>query len=347
MKGSETVPAEARSLLERRLARAPDDEAVAAALAELLPEVDARVGWTALRPDVISSAGGATLTRLADGSVLVGGRNPAVDTYTVEARTALAGITGLRLEALTGPSLPRQGPGRSGNGNFVLDGIGLSTVPESGAPVPVLLTRVRADYWQADGAIEGVSGTLVAESARAWGIWPHAGRPHWAVFRAARPFGTATGTRLRVELACRTGYTHHTLGRFRLSVTDRPSPFFQPSLQRIRADTERSGLTRLGAAHVLLGEWAPAAAVLVRPAARTAASSLDGFLLALARHHLGRADEARSDCDRALARLGSDLADEATHDVAVEAVMTIRGLGIAEAELLLLADAFPADPFAP
>ena len=50
-------------------------------------------------------------------------------------------------------------------------------------------------------------------------------------------------------------------------------------------------------------------------------SALDGFLLALARHHLGRVDEARSDCDRALERLGSDLADEATRDVAVEACL--------------------------
>ena len=33
----------------------------------------------------MTSAEGATLTRLPDGSVLAGGRNPAVDTYTVEA----------------------------------------------------------------------------------------------------------------------------------------------------------------------------------------------------------------------------------------------------------------------
>ena len=137
----------------------------------------------------------------------------------------------------------------------------------------------------------------------------------------------------------------HTLGRFRLSVTDRPFPLFPPSLQMIRADTERNGLTRLGAAYYLLGEWAPAAAVLARAAARPDASALDGFLLALARHHLGRVDEARSDCDRALGRLGSDLADEATHDVAVEAIMTIRGLGVDAAALLLLDAAFPADPF--
>jgi hypothetical protein len=154
---------------------------------------------------------------------------------------------------------------------------------------------------------------------------------------------------LRVELAFRTRFPHHALGRFRLSVTDRPFPHFLSSvhLQTFRADTERNGLTRVGAAHYLLGDWASAAAVLARAAARPDATALDGFLLALARHHLGRVDEAGSDCDRVLERLGSNLADEATHDVAVEAVMTIRGLGLDEAEALLLDLVFPADPFGP
>jgi hypothetical protein len=295
----------------------------------------------------MTSAVGATLTRLADGSVLAGGPNPAVDTYTVEARTTLAGITGLRLEALPDPSLPNLGPGRSTVGNFVLGGVRLSTVPESGPPVPVRLTRVRVDYSQDNEDLKSVSGTLDADSATAWGIWPQLGRPHWAVFQTAQPIGTATGTRLRVELAFRTGYPYCVLGRFRLSVTDRPFPLFQPSLRRqtIRADTERDVQTRLGAAYYLLGEWARAATVLERAAARPGASALDGFLLALARHHLGRVDEARSDCESALDRLGSGLADEATHDVAVEAVMTLRGLNLDEAEALLLDRVFPAEPF--
>ena len=139
----------------------------------------------------------------------------------------------------------------------------------------------------------------------------------------------------------------HTLGRFRLSVTDRPFPLFEPSLLRIKADAERDGRTRLGAAYVLRGEWAPAAAVLARAAARPDARALDGFLLALARHHLGHRDEARSGCDRALQRPSTELAEDETRDVALEALMTIRGLGVDEAESRLLDAAFPADPFAP
>ena len=152
--------------------------------------------------------------------------------------------------------------------------------------------------------------------------------------------------RLRIELVCGLArFPYHAVGRFRLSVTDRPFPFFEPSLESIKDDAQRNGLTRLGAAYALLGEWAPAAAVLARAAARPNATALDDFLLALARHHQGRRDEARSDCDRALGRVASDPADLATQDVAVEALMTIRGLAVHDAEALVLDTAFPADPF--
>ena len=41
--------------------------------------------WTALDPVSYTSAGGATLTKQADLSVLAGGKRPAVDTYTIVA----------------------------------------------------------------------------------------------------------------------------------------------------------------------------------------------------------------------------------------------------------------------
>jgi hypothetical protein len=153
--------------------------------------------------------------------------------------------------------------------------------------------------------------------------------------------------RLRVELASRLRKARSALGRFRLSVTNRPFPLFETRLKIIKADAERNGLTRLGVAYSLLGDWASAAKVLEHAAAQSDSSTLDGFLIALARHHLGRVDEARSDCDRALARLGGDLPEAATHDVAVAALMTIRGLDLDEALALMQDLVFPASPFGP
>jgi hypothetical protein len=344
MMESETALAKARSLAERRLSHAPDDEAASAALAEVLPDVDESRGWTSLQPATVTSAAGATLTRGPDGSVLAGGHNPAADTYTVEAVIGLSGITALRLEALPDLSLPQRGPGRVGN--FMLCEIRLSMVAGSGPRTPVRLTRACAGYSLRSFGLQGVAGALDADPTTAWSIWPQVGRPHWAVFQASQPFGTGPGLRLRVELVSgHPRWENHALGRFRLAVTNRSVPFFEPSLTRIKADPVQNGLTRLGAAYYLMGDWGSAAAVLERAAARPDARALDEFLLALARHHLGRTAEARSECDRALERLRTDEASDETRDVALEALTTIRDQGVDDAESLLLDAAFPADPF--
>src|SRR5262249_33932383 len=188
---------------------------------------------------------------------------------------------------------------------------------------------------------------LDSDPTTAWSIWPQVGRPHWAVFQASQPFGTGPGLRLRVELVSgHPTYAHHALGRFRLAVTNRSVPFFEPSLTRIKTDWVRNGRPRPGGPYSPKGDGASAAAALERAAARPDARALGEFLLALARHHLGRTAEARSECDRALKRLRTDQASDETRDVALEALTTIRDLGVDEAESLLLDAAFPADPFA-
>jgi PEP-CTERM motif len=99
----------------------------------LLSGGDVVANWTVLDPTTALSANGATLSELGDHSILASGTSPFTDTYTVTAATALTGITGFRLEALTDPSLPFGGPGRhTANGNFVLNefGVSVTAVPE-------------------------------------------------------------------------------------------------------------------------------------------------------------------------------------------------------------------------
>lgn len=82
---------------------------------------DVTANWVELAPTSAISANGATLTILGDNSVLASGFSPLTDVYTIEAVTNLTGITGVRLEALTDPSLPTGGPGRQPSaGNFVV-----------------------------------------------------------------------------------------------------------------------------------------------------------------------------------------------------------------------------------
>ena len=90
---------------------------------------DVTANWTPLTILSASSQLGATLTVLEDNSILASGPNADVDTYEIRAGTRLTGITGFRLEALQDPSLPLMGPGREGNGNFVVSELWITAEP--------------------------------------------------------------------------------------------------------------------------------------------------------------------------------------------------------------------------
>ncbi|MBS0262976.1 MAG: PEP-CTERM sorting domain-containing protein [Planctomycetes bacterium] len=81
---------------------------------------DVTANWVVLTPLSATSTGGTTLTVQGDQSILASGPNPNTSIYSVTVTTNLTGITGFRLEVLEDPSLPKNGPGRSFTGNFVL-----------------------------------------------------------------------------------------------------------------------------------------------------------------------------------------------------------------------------------
>ena len=78
--------------------------------------------WTALELTNRISKAGATFKDLEDGSWLVEGKNGDDDEYTFQA-AAGSNITGLRLDAISQSSMPKNGPGRADNGNFGLSRI--------------------------------------------------------------------------------------------------------------------------------------------------------------------------------------------------------------------------------
>jgi WD40 repeat protein/tetratricopeptide (TPR) repeat protein len=140
---------------------------------------------------------------------------------------------------------------------------------------------------------------------------------------------------------------HPSAGRFRLAVTNRPSPLPDSRFMMALKDQRPGGWTRLGMAHVLHGHWADAAAALERSAAASSGTGLDRFLLALCYRRLGRPDEAQRWYGLGLDWLKRNGADETLRAVVIEATAEIEGTsrGDAEARLFLDPD-FPADPFA-
>jgi hypothetical protein len=165
------------------------------------------------------SLGGATSEVQPDKSVLVSGEPaPDKDTYVVEARTALTGIRGIKLEALTDDSLPGKGPGRGDENrpNFVLNSFTVTAAPTSDPEraIPVSFVSATASFAQAKF---DVANLLRENDARGgWAINPKFHEPHWAIFETAAPVGFAGGTVLRFRLEQNYG-GGRTIGRLRLT----------------------------------------------------------------------------------------------------------------------------------
>src|SRR4029077_17491040 len=115
-----------------------------------------------------ASTGKVQLKAQPDGSYLATGANPATATYTLDAKTSLKGVTAFRLEVLADPSIPANGPGRAGHGNFVLSEFKLA-VTIDGQPKPLPLAAVTADFSQDKYAVAGATD---GDTKTGWAISP-------------------------------------------------------------------------------------------------------------------------------------------------------------------------------
>ena len=176
--------------------------------------------WVVLDATSVTSARGATLVKQPDKSIFASGKNAGPEVYTITANTTLDKITAIRLEVLPDPRLPGQGPGRSQNGNFVLNefqvlATALGNVPKAR---PVVLHNAKADFSQEGypvaNAIDGNPGT-------GWAVMPAFGQRHTAVFEVKEPITALDGTTTLV-FALDQQYPDkmHNIGRFRLSATN-------------------------------------------------------------------------------------------------------------------------------
>jgi hypothetical protein len=185
--------------------------------------------WTVLDPATLKSAGGAVLTKQADKSVLASGKNPSPETYTVTANTNLTNITGIRLEVLSDPSLPAKGPGRAGNGNFVLNEFTVTAAPLNEPTKAVKLELHHATATFSQGGYP-VGNAIDNNPATGWAVSPQFGRNHTAVFELKKPLTLPAGAVLSFTLDQRYSGKDHNIGRFRLSVTTAPPPVGVSSL---------------------------------------------------------------------------------------------------------------------
>ncbi len=234
-----TTPEQDKHLAELVAATKAADAKLQAAL----PQIDAEqqawekqiasagpIYWTLAIPDSATAKSGATLTKLTDGSLLASGALTTTDTYEITLKTDALGLTGLRLDVLGDQSLPKGGPGRATNGNFVLTGIEGEVVsaldPKKTTPLKFRAGTASADFSQPN---ENVSGAIDADPKTGWAVMGAPKKNLSAQFGFASPVGFPGGSiiklRLKQEYAGpnpggQTG--QHQIGRFRVSLTANP-----------------------------------------------------------------------------------------------------------------------------
>lgn len=178
--------------------------------------------WLVLDQAEARSAGGATFKKLEDGSFLATDKKPDNDTYTFVIQTDLVGMTGLRLEALTDPSLVKGGPGRADNSNFALTELKVTAAPKNKPDQvqPVKLINPRATFEQKGLP---VAASIDDNPGSGWAVDPEFGKSHAAAFDFMAPVGGPEGTLLTVTMEFKNN-VRHAIGRPRLSVATAAQP---------------------------------------------------------------------------------------------------------------------------
>ncbi len=190
--------------------------------------------WQAVSVRTAAALHNTKLTINEDGSILASGSAPPQNTYTLEASTGLKGITGFRIEVMGDKSLPQGGPGRAGNGNFVITEF---RVRQSGSsdqePLPVELQNASATIeqtaagditpygkWSAASAIDNDA----KGSSWGWAILPEVNKTNFLVVETRADLGEAEETLLQFVIEQNHTNNGHTLGRFRIWATTAPRP---------------------------------------------------------------------------------------------------------------------------
>ncbi len=167
--------------------------------------------WVEVMPLRATSEGGALVSIGTDHRLTFGGANPVFDTYTIEAISPIANVTGMRMEIIGTK-------GRYTNGNAVVSEITLDAAPTKLVALqnPSVTFQQGAPYVVAN-SINGV----YHNGNEGWGVSGGQTQNQSAVFQTASPLfdaNTLTFTLIHPRPDA------HNIQRFRLSATTDASP---------------------------------------------------------------------------------------------------------------------------
>lgn len=216
------------------------------------PEADTTGPWEPLHVVSVKSSAGTTFEIQPDGSVLSTGAAAGREVITLEVESRRPNVAALRLEALTHTSLPQNGPGRAPNGNFALGDIRLQRVTETeGTAEPLAWKQARATHQQNADTLS-VAASIDTDPISGWAVDAGGiGKDQAAVFDLQTPQALEGASRWIITLTLNHPNPQHTLGRFRLSFTDRadavaevgvtgPDSRIVKALQSVRQSADRT-----------------------------------------------------------------------------------------------------------
>ena len=187
-------------------------------------EGKADVPWTVLHAEKVHADRGSKLEVRASGIIENKADDAsASDTFFITAKLPAGTVTGIRLDALADDSLPKKGPGRAANGNFVLNEFTVKLADKS-----LRIATATATFEQKSMPVTQAIDGKVNEPKNGWGVLGNAGRDASAYFELAEPLaGEKT-----VVFELRQIYgDHHTLGKCRILATTAPKPIRAPNAE--------------------------------------------------------------------------------------------------------------------
>ncbi len=217
--------------------------------------------WTVMRPEVDDiSNGGSKYLPQPDGSFLVQGYAPVFHRVKLTTKVDVPDISAFRLELMTDPDLPCNGPGRAVNGLGALTEFDAEAAPAddpkavtkikfvkatadispAAAPMPARFQSKRSGVIKMGGPVEFA---IDGKADTGWSIDAGPGlrnQARKAVFVADKPIGFPKGAIISIYLKQNHGNEEsddngqNSLGRFRLSYTTAVDAVADPVPQNVR-----------------------------------------------------------------------------------------------------------------
>lgn len=222
--------------------------------------IDAAVGEKAFAQLPFTKFSGPKGVKLTqnkkDLSVLVTGKNVDAGIYTIEGTIPEGmSVTGIKLEALSDESLPSQGPGRSDEGNFVLNQIQFSVNGERYYFGDAEASFTQGGNWQVRGALD--LNVKAKSDGTGWAIGPQAGKSHEAVFGLVRPLATKEKAQVfKIQLVQNYG-GKLMLGKFRISALTSPTHLAVPTELHEALTTKKGKVDDLTLLDQFFSKWHP------------------------------------------------------------------------------------------